>query len=50
LTWTTGTSKSFRAIGVTLPGTTVVGKTIYVGCIYNVFDSRWDAVAVAQET
>lgn len=49
LTWTTGTSKSFRAIGVTLPATTVSGKTAYVGCIYNAADSRWDAVAVAQE-
>jgi hypothetical protein len=49
LTWTTGTSKSFRAIGVTLPPTTVISKTVYVGCIYNVADSRWDVVAVAQE-
>jgi hypothetical protein len=49
LTWTTGTSKSFRAIGVTLPVTTVISKTVYVGCVYNVADSRWDAVAVAQE-
>jgi len=49
LTWTTGTSNSFRAIGVTLPTTTVINKTVYVGCIYNAADSRWDAVAVAQE-
>ena len=49
LTWTTGTSKSFRAIGVTLPTTTVIGKTMYVGCIYNSGDSRWDVVAVVQE-
>lgn len=49
LTWTTGTSKSFRAIGVILPTTTVLGKTLYVGCIYNTADSRWDVVAVAQE-
>jgi len=49
LTWTTGTSKSFREIGVTLPTTTVISKTLYVGCIYNITDSRWDAVAVAQE-
>lgn len=49
LTWTTGVSKGFRAIGVTLPTTTVVNKTVYVGCIYNVADSRWDAVAVSQE-
>lgn len=49
LTWTTGTAKSFRAVGVTLPTTTVINKTVYIGCIYNTADSRWDAVAVAQE-
>lgn len=49
LTWTTGASKAFRAIGVTLPTTTVIGKTTYVGCIYNTADSRWDVVAVTTE-
>ena len=49
LTWTTGATKAFRAVGVTLPTTTVVGKVTYVGCIYNTFDSRWDVVAVSQE-
>jgi hypothetical protein len=49
LTWTTGVSKGFRAVGVTLPTTTVINKTVYVGCIYNIADSRWDVVAVAQE-
>jgi hypothetical protein len=49
LTWTTGTSKSFRAIGVILPTVTVANKTIYVGCVYNIADSRWDVVAVAEE-
>jgi hypothetical protein len=49
LTWTTGSSKAFRAIGVTLPTTTVTSKTTYVGCIYNTADSRWDAVAVTAE-
>lgn len=49
LTWTTGATKAFRAVGVTLPTTTVVGKVTYVGCIYNVADLRWDAVAVSQE-
>jgi hypothetical protein len=49
LTWTTGSSGSYRAIGVTLPTTTVISKTVYIGCIYNTADSRWDAVAVAQE-
>jgi len=49
LTWTTGTSKSFRAVGVTLPTTTVASKTVYVGCIYNSDAVRWDAIATAQE-
>ena len=49
LTWTTGTTKSFRAVGVALPITTVASKTVYVGCIYNAADTRWDAVAVSQE-
>ena len=46
---TTGTSKSFRAIGTTLPTTTVISKTLYVGAIYNSADDRWDVVATAQE-
>lgn len=49
LTWTTGSTNSFRAIGVTLPTTTVANKTVYIGCIYNAADSRWDVVSVAQE-
>jgi hypothetical protein len=49
ISWTTGVAKGFREIGVTLPTATVVNKTVYVGCIYNFEDSRWDAVAVAQE-
>lgn len=50
LTWTTGVAKGFRAIGLTLPTTTVANKTVYVGCIYNSADSRWDVVAYAQES
>lgn len=49
LTWTTGSTNSFRAIGTVLPTTTVANKTIYVGCIYNSTDSRWDVVMVTQE-
>ena len=49
LTWTTGVSKGFRAVGVTLPTTTVATKVLYVGCIYNLADDRWDALAVGQE-
>lgn len=39
----------FRAIGITLPNTTVINKTLYIGCIYNATDTKWDVVAVAQE-
>lgn len=49
LTWTTGASKAFRAVGITLPTTTVLGKVVYVGCVYNANAARWDAIATAQE-
>jgi trimeric autotransporter adhesin len=49
LTWTTGSTNSFRAVGITLPTTTVASKIVYIGCVYNAADSRWDAVAVSQE-
>jgi len=49
LTWTTGSTNSFRVVGVTLPTTTVASKLVYIGCIYNAADSRWDVVAVSQE-
>jgi len=46
LTW----NAAFRAIGVTLPTTTVISKTVYVGCIWNSDDSKWDVIAVSQES
>lgn len=39
----------YRALGVTLPTTTVLGKTLYLGMIFNAADTKWDVVAVAQE-
>ena len=39
----------FRQIGTTLPTPTTAGKTIYVACIYNSLDTKWDVVAVAEE-
>jgi hypothetical protein len=48
LTWTT-TSGAYRAVGVTLPATTVISKVLYVDCIYNSQDTFWDAVKVAQQ-
>lgn len=46
LTW----NAIYRAIGVTLPTTTVISKTVYCGFIYNSTDTKWDCVAVAQES
>jgi hypothetical protein len=48
LTWTTS-SGAYRAVGVTLPTTTVLSKTLYIGCLYNSADVFWDVVAVAQQ-
>jgi hypothetical protein len=48
ITWTSGTG-GYRAIGVTLPTTTVISKTTYVGFIYNSTDSLWDAIGVTTE-
>jgi hypothetical protein len=39
----------FRAIGVTLPTTTVISKTLYLGCIYNATDAKWDVLGINQE-
>ena len=35
---------NYRAIGVTLPTTTVISKTLYLGIIYNSTDGKWDIV------
>jgi hypothetical protein len=40
----------YRAIGVTLPTTTAASKTIYLGCVYNSADSKWDVLGVAEES
>jgi hypothetical protein len=39
----------YRAVGVTLPLTTVLSKTHYVGCIYNTAATKWDVLAVGVE-
>ena len=39
-----GFDTNYRAIGVTLPTTTVISKTIYLGIIYNSTDSKWDVI------
>jgi hypothetical protein len=40
---------AYRAVGVTLPVTTVISKTLYLGGIYNAADSKLDIIAVALE-
>jgi hypothetical protein len=35
---------NYRAIGVTLPTTTVISKTLYLGIIYNSTDSKFDVI------
>lgn len=44
-----GYGANFRAMGVTLPITTVLGKTLYLGSVWNSTDSKWDVLAVGQE-
>jgi len=45
LTW----NAIFRVIGVTLPSTTTSSKIIYVGCVYNDTETKWDVLAVKEE-
>lgn len=45
ITWDT----NYRAIGVTLPTTTVISKTTYVGVIYNLTDGKWDVIGVTTQ-
>jgi hypothetical protein len=45
LTW----NATYTVIGAVLPTTTIVNKTIYVGCIYNANNTRWDVIAVTTQ-
>lgn len=49
ITWANGVSKSYRAVGITLPTATTISKTTYVGFVYNTTDSRWDGIGVTTE-
>ncbi len=40
----------YRGIGLTLPSTTVAGKMLYVGMIYNSNATKWDVISVVRET
>ena len=39
----------YRAIGITLPTTTVANKTTYIGAFYNSTDTKWDCMATGTE-
>lgn len=39
----------YRVIGVTLPTTTVSGKTIYLGMKFNAADDVWDVLSVGRQ-
>lgn len=39
----------YRAIGITLPTTTVISKTTYLAMIYNSDDTKWDVIATGTE-
>lgn len=45
LTW----NATYTVIGVTLPTTTTANKMLYVGCIYNAANTRWDVIAVTTQ-
>lgn len=40
---------TYTVVGVTLPTTTTANKMVYVGCIYNSTNTRWDVVAVTTQ-
>ncbi len=46
---TLGWNAIYRVVGVTLPTATVANKLIYVGCVYNSTDTKWDVIAIARE-
>ena len=48
ISWTTSAG-GFRAVGITLPTTTVGSKVTYVGCVYNATDLFWDVVATVTQ-
>jgi hypothetical protein len=40
---------TYTAIGMTLPTTTTANKMIYVGCVYNSANTRWDVIALTTQ-
>lgn len=39
----------YRAVGITLPTSTIASKIMYVGCVWNSTNSTWDAIAFSQQ-
>ena len=39
----------YRALGITLPTTTVISKTMYLAATYNSTDTKWDVVGLREE-
>lgn len=39
----------YRAIGITLPTTTVANKTTYIAMVFNTTDTKWDCIATGTE-
>jgi hypothetical protein len=46
---TIGFGTNYRAIGIVLPTTTVISKTLYLGCIWNSTDAKFDILGLNQE-
>jgi hypothetical protein len=50
LTW----NATYTVMGVTLPTTTTLSKTSYIGCVYNAYGAsgtgRWDVIAAGTQT
>jgi hypothetical protein len=40
---------NYRAVGLTLPNTTVAGKITYIGAVWNATETKVDVIAIAQE-
>jgi len=40
---------TYTVIGTSLPTATTINKMLYVGCIYNLTNTRWDVVAVTTQ-
>lgn len=40
----------YRGVAATLPATTTISKTLYMGFLYNSADTKWDLVATIEES